>query len=301
MFSNPAHLDWNSDGALWPNRQASRFVSAGNQRFHVQIMGAAENPAILLVHGTGASAHSFRDVLPLLAKRHHVIVPDLPGHGFTQNEGSDLSLPGMARALGALTKVLKVTPQTVVGHSAGVAIAMQMALEGSVLPNRIIGFNSALKPIEGDHFFSPLAKALFLNPFVPRAFSSFARYSDATGRLLEKTGSVIDAAGREFYGKLLTSPAHVAGALGMMANWNLGPLRARMNSLPCPVTLVAAEDDRMVPASVSREAAQRIVDCELIIVAKGGHLLHEAKPEFAAQIIEQRCSVEAGALSDGQR
>ncbi len=298
MFSSQTHLDWKSDGATWPNREFSRFVRAGQQTFHVQVMGQASAPTLLFIHGTGASTHSFRDLMPILASRFHVVAPDLPGHGFTRSERADLSLPGMAKGLAGLLKTLDIAPDFIVGHSAGVAIAMRMALDGSVRPARIIGFNSALKPIEGDYLFSPLAKALFLNPLVPRAFSSFAKYSDATARLLERTGSRIDTKGRELYGKLLASPAHVAGALGMMANWDLVPLRAKLGSLPCPVTLVAAEDDRMVPASVAREAARLIADAELVIEAKGGHLLHEAEPEFAAKLIEQRCLFPAQATNE---
>ena len=77
----PARLDWTVDGADWPNRDASRFVEAGGLRWHVQVMGTG--PVALLVHGMGASSHSWRDVAPLLASRFTVIIPDLPGHAFT--------------------------------------------------------------------------------------------------------------------------------------------------------------------------------------------------------------------------
>jgi magnesium chelatase accessory protein len=172
VFSTPQHLDWARDGADWPNREASRFLRIANIEWHVQVMGPAGAPALLLLHGTGASSHSFRDLMPLLATEFRVVAPDLPGHGFTRSDGADLSLPGMARALGKLSATLQAKPVLAVGHSASVAIAMQMALDGTIEPYRIIGFNAALKPIEGDTIFSPLAKMLFLNPFVPRLFSS---------------------------------------------------------------------------------------------------------------------------------
>jgi magnesium chelatase accessory protein len=253
-------------------------------------MGSAGAPDLLLLHGTGASSHSFRDLAPLLAKQFRVIAPDLPGHGFTRASGPDLSLTGMARGTARLLEALEAKPAIAVGHSAAAAILMQMALDGAIAPMRIIGLNSALKPIEGDAIFSPLAKLLFLNPFVPRAFSSWARFSGAAERLLARTGSRIDQRGRELYDLLLGSPAHVAGALGMMANWDLAPLRARMAQMPCPVTLVATEDDGMVPASVARDACPLLPDCELVILPRGGHLLHEADPQFAARLILERAA-----------
>ena len=60
-------LSWDQDGHDWPNRDASRFVEAAGLTWHVQIAG--QGPVLLLLHGTGASTHSWRDLLPGLAER----------------------------------------------------------------------------------------------------------------------------------------------------------------------------------------------------------------------------------------
>ena len=57
---------WSREGRNWPNREHSRFVELGGIKWHVQVAG--RGPVILLLHGTGAATHSWRDVLPLLAK-----------------------------------------------------------------------------------------------------------------------------------------------------------------------------------------------------------------------------------------
>ena len=55
-----------------------------------------DGPDLLLLHGSGAATHSWRDLAPLLARDFRVIAPDLPGHGFTETPGGDgLSLPGI--------------------------------------------------------------------------------------------------------------------------------------------------------------------------------------------------------------
>ena len=46
-------LDWNSDGAKWPNRESSRFVRAGGLDWHVQVMGKGKGPVLLLLHQIG--------------------------------------------------------------------------------------------------------------------------------------------------------------------------------------------------------------------------------------------------------
>ena len=45
--------------------------------------GPAQAPTVLLLHGFGASSYMFRDIIPQLATRYHVIAPDLPGFGQT--------------------------------------------------------------------------------------------------------------------------------------------------------------------------------------------------------------------------
>ena len=101
-----AALDWDRDGRDWPHRHASQFVRAAGMRWHVQRMGlpAGTAPAALLLHGTGASTHSWRSLMPLLALHFDVLALDLPGHAFTSAPlagplSRHHSLPGMAAAV----------------------------------------------------------------------------------------------------------------------------------------------------------------------------------------------------------
>ena len=131
-----ARLAWEHDGLNWPNHAASRFVSAAGFQWHVQIMG--EGPALLLLHGSGASTHSWRDLAPKLAAHFTVIALDLPGQGFTQAPpASGFSLSAMAQSIAALLHELRVAPALVVGHSAGAAIAVRMAIDGLIAPKAI--------------------------------------------------------------------------------------------------------------------------------------------------------------------
>ncbi len=132
---DPDRPDWSREGADWPHRAASRFVAAAGLTWHLQEFGAADAPVLLLLHGTGAASHSFRDLAPRLAGTHRVLVPDLPGHGFSDPlPAGRLSLPGMAAALAELLRVLGLSPRRVAGHSAGAAILVRMCLDGALHP-----------------------------------------------------------------------------------------------------------------------------------------------------------------------
>jgi magnesium chelatase accessory protein len=282
--------DWTIEGRDWPHRETSRFVLAGGLRWHVQVMGSG--PPLLLLHGSGAATHSWRDVAPRLAKRFTVVAPDLPGHGFTQTPRSQgLSLEGMAAGVDALLSTLALAPVAAVGHSAGAAVAIRMRLDHQRFPSGVVSLNGALRPFPGasGHIFPALAKLLFLNPLAIQLFAWRAAQPGAAARLIEGTGSRIDDAGLELYARLMRTTGHVDGALGMMANWNLQPLKADLPRCPAPLTLVAADGDVAVPPAVAREVQESVPHARLITLPGLGHLAHEEAPEQTAEIIAEAC------------
>lgn len=281
-----ASLDWRRDGLDWPHRDASSFVEAGGIRWHVQRMGAG--PSLLLLHGTGASTHSWRHLMPVLARRFTVVAPDLPGHGFTSMAPRrGMSLPGMASLVAALLAELDVAPAFVAGHSAGAAILARMAIDGAIAPAALVSLNGAFLPFGGMlRFLSPIARVMAATPLAARLFASRADDPRALDRLLDGTGSTLDAEGVALYARLIRSPDHVHGALTMMANWKLEPLVRDLGRLTVPTLLVAAANDRTVPPSQAIEVASRIRGARVEKLAGLGHLAHEEAPERIAALIE---------------
>lgn len=281
-----SRLDWNREGLIWPHRSASRFVTAGRARWHVQRMG--EGPPLLLLHGTGASVHSWRGLMPLLAERHEVIACDLPRHAFTSgHDAYAMSLPAMAAEVAGLLEALDVEPAAIIGHSAGAAVALQLSLaHGHAGP--VVGLGAALRPFPGPfaQIFPAVAKALFVNPLVPRFFAGSIDLVGGAERFLwRSTHSRIEPEGLACYRTLLKHPGHAGGALAMMANWDLPGLRARMGEVANPVLLVHGANDPAIPADWARDAQGWLPDARLEVLPGLGHLAHEEAPrEVAARI-----------------
>ena len=276
--------DWARWRERWPNAATSSFVDAGGLRWHLQRAG--DGPAVLLVHGTAGATHAWRDVLPVLAERHAVIAPDLPGHGFTAQpaQQSALSLPGMAAALTALLDLLRVRPRAVVGHSAGAAVLVRMALDGALPDARVlIGLNAALvaPPALARTLAGPLFRGLFTNARLAGLVARFAQPAGITEALLRSTGSRLDAGMIACYEALLASPAHVRAALTMMANWDVPALLRDVHALRLPTLLLAGDADRWIPASQTARVLRYLPGAQLERVAGQGHLMHE---EIGAQV-----------------
>jgi magnesium chelatase accessory protein len=283
--SSREQLAFARDGADWPNCEASLFVETDGFNWHVQRMG--KGPELLLLHGTGASTHSFEALEPLLARRFEVVALDLPGHGFTAaRKAPDLSLPGMARSVGALLTALDFRPAVVVGHSAGAAILARLCLDLRIAPKLFVSLNGAFLPFGGANrfLFPSMARLLFLNPIAPRLFAWSA--NDASvANLLRGTGSKIGRRGVELYARLLANPDHVAGALGMMANWDLTDLRRDLPDLEPDVLLIVGQNDKAIPPRAASVVAAEIPGAFIESIPHVGHLAHEEEPERVFELI----------------
>jgi magnesium chelatase accessory protein len=226
---------------------------------------------------------------PLLQPHADVLSLDLPGHAFTDPfaDGS-MTLPHMAAAVGGLIKTLGFEPTACIGHSAGAAILLRMAGDGAFAPTTpLISLNGALLPFDGfpGRLFSPLAKLLAGNPLVASLMSWRASSLPAVEGVLAGTGSKIDSTGLELYGRLFRSAGHVSAALGMMANWDLATLVDDMARLPQPIVLIAANNDRAVPADTAFQIQARAPRVIVEIVRGLGHLAHEEQPTTIAALI----------------
>jgi putative magnesium chelatase accessory protein len=261
-------------------------VDAGGVEWFVQTMGTG--PTLLLLHGTGSSSHSFRRLAPLLAEHFSVIVPDLPGHARTSTPTPrGMSVDGMASSLSALLDALDAEPRIAVGHSAGAAILARMALDRRLRLDALIGLNAALLPLGGlVRLLSPVAKLMAVAPGAAHLFSSLARDDRAVQRLVDSTGSRIDAEGSRQYAALIRDRRHVAGAIAMMAAWNLDRTYAQLPGVrPAPLLIVGC-NDRTVPPSQATRLAAHVPGTEVVVMPRLGHLAHEEAPiEVSALIV----------------
>ena len=295
-------LVWERDRLDWPHSECSRFVQAGGLRWHVQCVG--QGPVVLLIHGTGASTHSWDGLIAALADRYTLIAMDLPGHAFTATPPvRQLSLPGMTELVAALVDELAIDVEAVIGHSAGAAIAAQMIIERRISPALLIAINGAFFPFGGlaGLIFPPVARLMAATPMAARLFARRNWDRAAVERLIAGTGSRLAPRQLELYRRLLRDAGHAAGALGMMARWDLRGLGRGLASCRTPLALIVGACDRAVPPGDARRLMHTLppgVTCSLDVLPKGGHLVHEEQPvEVARRVTAALCSLPSKAAA----
>src|SRR4051812_27403633 len=108
---------------------------------------AGEGPGLLLIHGTGGdAATSWAALAPLLAQRHTLVMPDLPGSGETVDEGGALELGALAEQSAAVAAAAGLESYAVLGFSLGAAVAATLAASR---PEQVEALVLVGGPIEG--------------------------------------------------------------------------------------------------------------------------------------------------------
>jgi magnesium chelatase accessory protein len=251
----------------------------------VQVTG--EGPDILLLHGAGASAHSWAQLVPLLADRCRVIAVDLPGHGWTRSPRGRARLGDVAADLASLCVQEGWTPRMVIGHSAGGAISLELAHQGRIQPDQLVILNGALENFRGaaGWLFPMMAKMLALNPFTGLLISQGGRSVEQVRRVLSSAGTELSEEGLARYAHLIQRRTHVDGTLAMMAQWSLDELNRALPGITTPTLFIHGDRDGAVALRVAEQAAQAMPNARLIVLPGVGHIAHEEVPERVAQEI----------------
>ncbi|MEM7721666.1 MAG: alpha/beta fold hydrolase BchO [Pseudomonadota bacterium] len=269
----------------WPGRAYSRIVPCKPHRWHVQEVG--DGPDVLLLHGAGASTHSWARLADILSAHHRVIMVDLPGHGFTRSPKGRARLQDVAQDMSNLARQEGWRPTILVGHSAGAAVALEMARMGRLGPEQIIAINGALEDFQGPAgwLFPMMAKMLALNPltgfFITQNNPSLAQIR----RIIGATGTGLDDDALDLYAQLIRRKSHVDGTLAMMAQWSLSDLNRALPEIGIPTLFLHGTKDQAVSIKVAERAASLMPRGHLVPLEGVGHLAQEEVPEIVANHI----------------
>jgi pimeloyl-ACP methyl ester carboxylesterase len=119
-----------------------KFANVDGVKVFYREAGDPSRPALLLLHGFPSASHMFRDLIPLLADRFHVVAPDLPGFGQSDMPGRDsfaYTFDHIAQVMGHFTEVIGLDRFALYVFDYGAPIGFRIAMKH---PERITGIVS---------------------------------------------------------------------------------------------------------------------------------------------------------------
>jgi pimeloyl-ACP methyl ester carboxylesterase len=239
-----------------------------------------QRDAVLLVHGWGGSVYSFAETIPAIAAAgYRAIAMDLPGHGLSDKptDETKYTTAALADTVLAVADALGLRRFTLVGHSMGGGIALELALRGERRLERIVLIN----PI-GLGKVPTIIPVRLISPKIVNRFTP-ALLGRATIRLI--LNMAFSARGRpttrdieEYWAPTQFDEfAWACRACVHQATWKRIS-SSRLRALRLPVLVIMGGKDHVIRDVAAR--AKLIPTAQLIEIPEGGHLVMQ---EFATR------------------
>jgi pimeloyl-ACP methyl ester carboxylesterase len=246
-----------------------------------------EGPPLVVVHGLGGAAVNFTLLAPLLARRHRVLIPDLPGHGKTEPLERADGLTAYADHVAALAELEGMSPAPLIGYSMGGVIALRLAVSRpkSVTGLALVAAAGIVSVSRRAEIWLAVTGALRPAQIMTRFRGTFARRPRLRWLPFGLWGAVDPPA---------LAPEGVIGFLeGPSQHTDVGMAgrallrddpRPDLDHVRCPVLLLWGSRDRLVPLVDGFEYARRL-RAPIRTVPAAGHLLVGEQPHACAEIL----------------
>lgn len=242
---------------------AEQFLRLPEGDIHIRRDGPHDAPALLLIHGSGASVTSWDPLVPLLSGAHHVIRLDLLGLGRSAKpETGDYSTPAQARRAAALLDRLGVASAVVAGHSSGGCVATALAERRPDLVSALALINT------GPNLDTLIAQRMPFNP---------AQWPDLTDDQIRSAMATAFSPGyeppRHFIDELRALTFHSFAATTQATTDYLEQrsIPDRLTAIGKPVLVIFGEDDRRWRSDLAVPAYRAVPGTRVEVLPGIGH------------------------------
>jgi 3-oxoadipate enol-lactonase len=238
---------------------------------------AGSGSPLLLVRGLMVNGEMFEPVLDRFAAFHHVIVPDLRGHGRSRALPPPYTARQLAADLAGLLQQLGVESAAVLGYSQGGAIAQQLALDWPERCSRLVlgcsfAYNMATPREQLEGHVTPF----LLRILGPRRFAEFVVSQGAKELDKERAAWLVN---------LMANQDRKLMAAAWKETMTFDS-RPRLEEIACPTLIVAGSTDRAVPMHHAEMLHAGIRGSQLVVIEGAGHTLIWTHPDEFVRVTE---------------
>ena len=259
----------------------------------INYYAAGQGPPILLLHGFGACAYSWRYLIPPLAEQHRVFTLDLKGYGFSDKPADGhYAVSDQADMVADFIRRQDLRDLVIMGHSMGGGVTLMTYLKlRETDPGRIqklVLIDSAGYPQKMPKFIA-LAKV----PGLSTVLSQGLPPRFATALVLKKCYYNKDAVTEEqidtyaYFGSLPGAAAAVSQTARQLVpeDQDMEALIAQYKTIKAPVLIIWGREDEVVPLEVGENFKRDLPDSQLVVLPHCGHIPLEEEPQATRQAI----------------
>jgi len=261
---------------------SDKFADVNGVRIHYAIGG--KGPAVVLLHGFAQTGLMWRPVMPVLAQKHTVIVPDLRGAGDSGKPEGGYDKKNMAVDIHELTRTLGFDHVSIVGHDIGLMVAYAYAAQFPAGTDRLVLMDAFLPGI-GDwknvwlmrdlwhfHFYGEVPQALVAGrerTYLEHFWNDFAA---------DRRHSVSEA-DRQLYAAAFAQPGGVRAGMEYFHNFERDAKDfAALAVTPLKVPVLVLTGEKASGPFLIEQGRLVASDVKGVIVPGSGHWLIDEAP-----------------------
>jgi len=264
-----------------------RFAEIKGVRMRYFVGG--EGPPLVLVHGLGGAASNWTELTPLLAARHRLLVPDLPGHGGSTALPAVSGLEPFADRVALVAEREGMLPAPVVGHSLGGLVVLRLALRRPEDVQALVLAGAAGLSIGNVWGRQLLSIFTSVRPGrLAGRYRAWVSRSTVLRRVVFGVVSVADPVGltdEAVEGFLAAHLLHTDVDSAWQA-LRVDDPRQELEGVRCPVLVLWGSEDAQLPLDDAFEYTRRL-RARLRVIPGCGHLLIGERPGPCADAIER--------------
>ncbi|MEY4429521.1 MAG: hypothetical protein RLZZ182_2210 [Pseudomonadota bacterium] len=267
----------------------STFKTIEGMAVHVRDEGPRDDPApIVLLHGTGASLHTWDGWVAELAAEHRVVRIDLPGFGLTgPNPDGRYTLPRYSQFMNAVFEALKLQNVTLVGNSLGGAVAWKTAVDFPEKVSRLVLVDAGGYPSQATSV--PIGFRMAANPdlawvmdrVLPRATVE-SSVRNVYGDPSKVTPALVDR-----YFELTRREGNRQALRDRFAQMKGGELAAQIKRVKQPTLILWGSEDHLIPTTVAQQFMRDIEGAQIVTFEGLGHVPQEEDPVRTVRPFQQ--------------
>jgi pimeloyl-ACP methyl ester carboxylesterase len=271
-----------------------RFAEVKGVRMRYFVGG--EGPPLVLVHGLGGAASNWTELAPLLAERHRLLVPDLPGHGGSSALPAVSGLEPFADRVALVAEQEGMLPAPVVGHSLGGMVVLRFALRRPADVQALVLAGAAGLSTGGVWGRNLVSVITTVRPGrLAARYRGWVMRSRILRRLVFGFVSVADPVA-------LTNEAVEGFLAGQLLHTDVPSAwqalcaddpRQELEAVRCPVLVLWGAEDGQLPLADAFEYTRRL-RARLRVIPGCGHLLIGERPDACQRAIEDFLNGPAG-------
>jgi pimeloyl-ACP methyl ester carboxylesterase len=257
---------------------------------HFRDEGKRDGRAIVLIHGSNASLHTWQPWVKILGADYRIITLDLPGHGLTgAHPGGVYDYPVFVDVVDRLMTRLKVKSAVIGGNSMGGGTAWMFALAHPEKTDAMLLIDAAGAP-QWQARKIPIGFRLARMPVVKELTRFIAPRSmfESSIKTSMSVQSKIDDALVDRYWELNRYPGNREATMKRFAlpHNNHQASKQGLAAIKVPVMIMWGEEDNLIPVSSAHWFADALPEAKLVIYPKVGHIPMEEVPEQSAADVQ---------------